>query len=167
MHASRNQPKITSYKRSKLEGPAGNRQQPTSGFDMEVSWGHGRASSFGDAPARHPSLHSNLGQQNLGQNLGQDRQALGSNCSPPDLSKRFLTAWEEARWEEQKLLGNPHFTQLRAEVDRMKDCIGHLVKLLDSLYKESPMQYPKQVGKQACIDKLERQDGATSKPHKR
>ena len=66
--------------------------------------------------------------------------------------------------EEHKLLRNPHFTQLRAEVDRMKDCIGHLVKLLDSLYEESPMQYPRQVGKQACIDKLERQDGAQASP---
>ena len=60
--------------------------------------------------------------------------------------------------EEHKLLRNPHFTQLRAEVDNMKECIGHLVKLLDSLYKESPLQHPKQVGRQACSDKLERQE---------
>ena len=124
---------------------------------MEVSWGHGWASSFCDVPARNPSLHSNLGQSTLG-NLGQDRQALESSCSPPGLSKRFLTAWEDARLEEHKLLRNPHFTQLRAEVDNMKECIGHLVKLLDSLYKESPLQHPKQVGRQACRDKLERQD---------
>ena len=122
---------------------------------MEPSWG------LGQKVPRNPSLSSNLGQPNLG-NLGQDRQALESKCSPPGLSKRYLTAWEDARLEEQKLLRNPHFHQLSLEVASLKECLEHLVRL--SLCKESLEHSLGQDGEQACNNKLEKRDGTTKDP---
>ena len=133
---------------------------------MEPSWGLGRAACSCAASVRNPSLDSNLGNNNnnsLGNNLGEDRQALG-DCSQPASSMRFLTAWEKARSEEQKLTQNPHFTQLRAEVDNLKECIGHLVRLLDSFHKESPVQNL-HVGKQACTDKFVQNRWGRTRPH--
>ena len=132
---------------------------------MEASWGHGQAPRFHGALPRNPSLHSNLGQQqntnNLGQSLGEVRQVSG-NCPQPASSMR-LRAWEGAWSEEQKLVENTHFQQLRQEVDRLKECIGHLAKLLDSFCKESPVQN-QHVGKQACRDKLEQINGTEKDP---
>ena len=122
---------------------------------MEPSWG------LGQKVPRNPSLSSNLGQSTLG-NLGQDRQALESKCSPPGLSKRYLTAWEDARLEEQKLLRNPHFHQLSLEVASLKECLEHLVRL--SLCKESSEHSLGQDGEQACNNKLEKRDGTTKDP---
>ena len=76
---------------------------------------------------------------------------------------RFLTAWEKARSEEQKLTQNPHFAQLRAELDNLKECIGHLVRLLDSFHKESPVQNL-HVGEQTCTDKLVQRNGTEKDP---
>ena len=124
---------------------------------MEPSWGHVCSPFFGGDADRNPSLSSNLGNKNtnsLGNNLGEDRQVS---------SWRFLTAWEETRSEAQKLTQNPHFAKLRAEVDNLKECIGHLVRLIDSFHKESPVQNL-HVGKQACIDKLVQTDGAEQDP---
>ena len=128
---------------------------------MEVSWGHGCSPCFRGEAARNPSLHSNLGQPNLG-NLGQDRQALESTCSPPGLSKRYLTAWEDARLEEQKLLRNPHFHQLSLEVASLKECTEHLVRL--SLCKESSEHSLGHDGEQACNNKFEKRDGTAKDP---
>ena len=125
-----------------MGAPSPTGEMPTSSLDQEPSWGHGQASCFRDALARNPSLSSNLGNNNNHNNNNQEeenRQALGGNCSHPASSWRFLTAWEETRREEQKLTQNPHFTQLRAEVDSLKECVGHLVRLLDSFHRESPM----------------------------
>ena len=137
----------------------------TSSLGMEPSWGHAKASGFRDDLGRNPSLDSNLGNHNsLGNNLGEgDRQALGSNCPQLASSWRYLAAWEETRLEEQKLTQNPHFTQLRAEVDNLKECIGHLVRLLDSFHRESPVQNL-HVGEQACTDKFEQQNGTEKDP---
>ena len=133
---------------------------------MEPSWGLDRAPCFRGASVRNPSLDSNLGNNNnnnsLGNNLGEDRQALG-DCPQPASSMRFLTAWEKARSGEQKLTQNPHFTQLRAEVDTLKECIGHLVRLLDSFHRESPVQNL-HVGEQACTDKFVQTNGAEQDP---
>ena len=65
--------------------------------------------------------------------------------------------------EEQKLLSNNHFQNLRQEVDDMKACLGHLVKLFGSFCKESPEQN-QNVAKEACIDKLERNNGTEEDP---
>ena len=65
--------------------------------------------------------------------------------------------------EEQKLVSNNHFQHLRQEVEDMKECLGHLVKLFGSFCKESPEQNH-HVGKAACRDKLEQQDGAKADP---
>ena len=132
---------------------------------MEPSWGHAKASCFRDDLGRNPSLDSNLGNHNsLGNNLGEgEKQALGSNCPQLASSWRYLAAWEATRLEEQKLTQNPHFTQLRAEVDNLKECIGHLVRLLDSFHRESPVQNL-HVGEQACTDKLEQQNGTEKDP---
>ena len=139
---------------------------PTSSLDQEPSRGHGQASSFRDALARNPSLSSNLGNNNNhNNNQGEEnRQALGGNCSHPASSLRFLTAWEETRREEQKLTQNPHYPQLRAEVDSLKECVGHLVRLLDSFYRESPMQILEHVRGQACNDKFVQTNGAEQDP---
>ena len=139
----------------------------TSSLGMEPSWGHAKASCFRDDLGRNPSLDSNLGNHNsLGNNLGEgDRQALGSNCPQLASSWRYLAAWEETRLEEQKLTQNPHFTQLRAEVDNLKECIGHLVRLLDSFHRESPVQNL-HVGEQACTDKLEQRRWDRERSHR-
>ena len=143
---------------------------PAPSLDQEPSWGHGQASCFRDALPRNPSLSSNLGNNNNNShnnNQGEEnRQALGSNCSHPASSWRFLTAWEETRCEEQKLTQNPHYTQLRAEVDSLKECVGHLVRLLDSFHKESPTQILGQVGKQACNDKLVQKKWDRTRSHR-
>ena len=89
---------------------------------------------------------------------------LGGNCSHPAPSLRFLTAWEETRCEEQKLLQNPHFTQLRAEVFSLKECVGHLVRLLDSFHRDSPMHILEHVRERACNDKLTQTEGAEHDP---
>ena len=144
---------------------------PTPSLDPEPSWGHGQASCFRDALPRNPSLSSNLGNHNNNNhnnnnnNLGEEnRQALGSNCPQLASSWRYLAAWEETRLEEQKLTQNPHFAQLRAEVMSLKECIGHLVRLLDSFHKESSIQILEHVGKQACTDKLVQTNGAEQDP---
>ena len=139
---------------------------PTSSLDQEPSWGHGQA-ALRDALARNPSLCSNLGSNNKNNNNNQgeeNRQALGGNCSHPASSLRFLTAWEETRCEEQKLLQNPHFTQLRAEVASLTECVGHLVRLLDSFHRESPMHILEHVRERACNDKLVQTEGAEQNP---
>ena len=153
-----------------MRAPSSSGEMPSSSLDPEPSWGHGQASCFRDALPRNPSLCSNLGNQNNNNNKHnnnqgeENRQALGGNCSQPASSMRFLTAWEETRCEEQKLLQNPHFTQLRAEVMSLKECIGHLVRLLDSFHRESPMHILGHVGEQACNDKLVQTNGAKQDP---
>ena len=89
--------------------------------------------------------------------LGQARQASESDCSQPASSKQFLTAWREARLEEQKLLDNPHFQQLRQEVTSLQECVGHLVLLLDSLDKAGT--HNSRGRDTACEDKLVQTDG--------
>ena len=150
-----------------MGAPSPTGEMPTSSLDSEPSWGHGKASCFRDALPRNPSLSSNLGNNNNSHNNNQgeeNRQALGSNCSHPASSWRFLTAWEETRCEEQKLTQNPHYTQLRAEVDSLKECIGHLVRLLDSFHRESPMQILGHVRGRACSDKLVQTNGTEQDP---
>ena len=107
----------------------------------------------------------NLGNKNtnsLGDSLGEDRQAL-SDCEDPASYWRYLTAREETWKESQKLTQNPHYAQLKAEVDELKESFGHLIRLFcDSLYRESPEQN-QQVGK-ACTDKLIQKDGEEENP---
>ena len=149
-----------------MGAPSSTGEMPTSSLDQEPSWGHGQASSC-DALARNPSLSSNLGNNNNNHNNNQgeeNRQALGGNCSHPASSLRFLTAWEETRRDEQKLTQNPHYTQLRAEVDSLKECVGHLVRLLDSFHRESPMQNLGHVRERACNDKLVQTKGQNKTP---
>ena len=107
------------------------------------------------------NLGHNRNTNSLGNNLGEDRQAL-SDCEDPASSRRYLTAWEKAWQESQKLTQNPHFAQLRAEVDALQEGFGHLVRLFDSLSRDSPEQNL-HVG-EACRDKLMQKDGAKEDP---
>ena len=129
---------------------------------MEPRWGLGRAACFRAASVRTPGVSLNLGNNqntnSLGDNLGEDRQAL-SDCEDPASSWRYRTAREETWKKSQKLTQNPHYAQLRAEVDELKENFGHLVRLFrDSLYRESSEQNL-HVGK-ICTDKLIQKDGA-------
>ena len=137
--------------------PSG-KMPPASLDQEEPRQGHGFTPLHG-VEARNLGLSlETLGHNNqFVTTLGQARQASESDCSQPASSKQFLTAWREARLEEQKLLDNPHFQQLRQEVTSLQECMGHLVLLLDSLNKAGT--HNSRGRDTACEDKLVQIDG--------
>ena len=133
---------------------------PPTSFDQgEPRQGHGFTPLYGGEARNLVLSLETLGHTNhqLVTTLGQARQASESNCPQPASSKQFLTAWREARFEEQKLLDNPHFQQLRQEVTSLQECVGHLVLLLDSLDKAGT--HNSRGRDTACEDKLVQTDG--------
>ena len=135
-------------------------KMPPTSFDREEPrQGHGFAPSYG-VEARNLGLsleNLNNTKDHFVTTLGQARQALESDCSQPASSKQFLTAWRETRIEEQKLLNNPQFQQLRQEVTSLQECVGHLALLLDSLDKAGT--HNSRGRSTACEDKLVQTNG--------
>ena len=58
----------------------------------------------------------------------------------------------------------PTTPSLELRWDSLKECVGHLVRLLDSFHRESPMQILGHVRERACNDKLVQTEGAEQDP---
>ena len=106
---------------------------------MNASWGHGQAASCA-VLARHPSLHNNRDQNNL--SLGEEtRQAetVRSSC-PRDLGRspasRGQSSYPASSGVVERELLSQQLSQLRIEVASLRECVDHLVWLLESNHKE-------------------------------
>ena len=108
-----------------------------------ASWGHSQA-AFCAVLARHPSLHE---KDHHNHSLGeQERQAtaLRSSC-PMDLGRSQAAEGQSSHpasslvgaWVEERELSSQQFAQLRAEMKSLRECVDHLVSLLDSHHKEN------------------------------
>ena len=108
-----------------------------------ASWGHSQA-VFCAALARHPSLHE---KDHHNHSLGeQERQAtaLRSSC-PMDLGRSQAAEGQSSHpvssligvWVAERELSSQQFDQLRVEMKSLRECVDHLVSLLDSHHKEN------------------------------
>ena len=106
---------------------------------MNASWGHGQATSCA-VLVRHPSLHNNRDQNNLG--VGDETrqaEAVRSSC-PRDLGRspasRGQSSYPASSGVVERELLSQQLSQLRAEVASSRECVDHLAWLLESNHKE-------------------------------